>query len=74
MTVGSTVYAFKTPSSGGSGLVVSGSSQPSLKSGVTASGGTEYFEGMLLSDPTVSGGTTVSLSSYTGNSGGGPHK
>ena len=71
MTVGSTVYAFKTPSSGGSGLVVSGSSQPSLKSGVSVSGGTEYFEGMLLADPTVSGGSTVSLSSYSGGNGGG---
>ena len=38
LTVGSNVFAFKTPSSGGSNLIVSGASTPTLKSGVTASG------------------------------------
>ena len=72
LTVGSTQYAFKTPSSGGSTLVVSGSSTPSLKSGVSTSGGTSHFGGMLLEGCTVSGGSTVSLSQYSGgNSGGG---
>lgn len=71
MTVGDATYAFKTPSSGGSGLVVSGSSQPALKSSVSASGGTEYMNGMLLEGPTVSGGSTVSLSAYSGGNGGG---
>lgn len=71
MTVGSTTYAFKTPSSGGSRLVVSGSSQPTLMSGVSVSGGTEYFNGMLLYEPSTSGGSTVSLSTYSGGNGGG---
>lgn len=73
MTVGDATYAFKTPSSGGSGLIVSGSSQPALKSGVSASGGTEYMNGMLLESPTVSGGSTVSLSAYSGGGGMGGH-
>ena len=72
LTVGSDVFAFKTPSSGGSGLVVSGASTPTLKSGVTASG-TAIFNGMGYYPASVSGGSSVSLSSYSGgNSGGGP--
>lgn len=70
LTVGSNVFAFKTPSSGGSGLVVSGSSTPTLKSGVTVSSGTSIFSGVGYADATVSGGSSVSLSSYSGNSGG----
>ncbi|MGX8713593.1 MAG: carbohydrate-binding domain-containing protein [bacterium] len=69
MTVGSQTYAFKTPTSGGSGLIVSGAEQPVLKSGVTATGGTESLNGMLLVLPEVSGGSAVSLSSYTGGGG-----
>lgn len=72
MTVGSQVIAFKTPSSGGTTLVVSGASTPTLKSGVTVSQGTNLFEGMLNTDGTVSGGSDVSLTTYTGNSGGFP--
>lgn len=73
MTVGDTTYAFKTPSSGGTGLVVSGSSQPSLLSGVSVSGGTQAFNGMAAFDASVSGGSSVSLSAYSGGSGmGGP--
>lgn len=69
LTVGSDVYAFKTPSSGGSNLIVSGASTPTLKSGVTASG-TEIFDGVGYYPATATGGSSVSLSSYTG--GGGP--
>ena len=73
MTVGSTVYAFKTPSRGGTPLVVSAASTPSLTSGATVSGGTSFFDGMLLVGCSVEGGAAVSLSSYSsGNSGGGP--
>ena len=72
MTVGNDVYAFKTPASGGTTLVVSGSSQPTLKSGVTVSGGTSLFEGMLTTDAIVTGGTDVTLSSYTSGGGFGP--
>lgn len=71
MTVGSETIAFKTPSSGGSGIVVSGSSQPTLKSGVTVSGGTSIFSGMGSINPTVSNGSSVTLSSYSSSSGGG---
>jgi hypothetical protein len=76
MTVGSETFAFQTPSSGGSTLVVSGASQPTLKSGVTISSGTSIFDGVGYTNATVSGGTNVSLSSYSGGnqgpSGGGP--
>ena len=70
MTVGSETIAFKTPSSGGTALVVSGATQPTLKSGVTVSGGTSIFDGVVMTSATVSGGTNVSLSSYSGGNGG----
>ena len=74
LTVGSSTFSFKTPSSGGSGLVVSGASQPALQSGVSVTGGSSYFGGLGITGGTVSGGSSVSLSSYTGGSGmgGGP--
>ena len=72
LTVGSDTFAFKTPSSGGSGIVLSGASQPSLESGVTVSGGNSIFDGMGYTDASVSGGSTVSLSSYSGGGGFGP--
>ena len=76
ITVGNDTFAFKTPSSGGSSLVVSGASQPTLKSGVTVSGGTECFDGMGNTGGTISNGSTVSLSTYSGGNsgpgGGGP--
>ena len=71
LTVGSTTYAFKTPSSGGTPLVVSGGSTPILQSGVNVSNGTECFEGMFYVNASVSGGNSVSLLSYTGGNGGG---
>jgi len=64
---------FKAPSSGGSGMVVSTSGTTTLKSGVSISGGTSMWNSMGYIDATVSGGNSVSLSSYSGgNSGGGP--
>lgn len=71
---GSNSFSFHTPSSGGSGLVVSTASQPSLLSDVSVSGGTSYFSGIGIGNGTVSGGSEVSLSSYTGGNGmgGGP--
>ena len=69
LTVGSNVFAFKTPSSGGSNLIVSGASTPTLKSGVTASG-TEIFDGVGFYPAEATGGSSVSLSSYTGGGGG----
>ena len=72
MTVGSETFAFKTPTSGGNTMVVSGASQPSLKSGVTVSSGTSIFDGVGYTDASVTGGTTVNLSAYSGGNGGGP--
>ena len=57
---------------GGSGskkLVVYTSSTPALKSGVTVSGGTTYFDGAANIGGTVSGGSSVSLSDYTSSGG-----
>ena len=71
LTTGSSVIAFKTPANGGTTLVVSGASTPTLKTGVTVSDGTSLFEGMLNIGGTVSDGSEVSLESYTGNNGGG---
>lgn len=72
------VVAFKTPSTsssssggtrpGGSSsgkLVVYTSSTPVLKSGVTVSGGTTYFDGAANIGGSVSGGSSVTLSNYT---------
>lgn len=70
VTVGDNTYAFLTPGSGGTGLVVSGSSQPEVKSNVSVSGGTQIFNGMGVVDGTVSGGSTVSLSKYSGGNSG----
>ena len=67
-------FVFKTPSSlSSSTFVVSTSGTASLKSGVTTTGGSSILNSYALSSPTVSGGSSVTLSSYTGgNSGGGP--
>ena len=74
LTVGNSTFAFQTPSSGGSGIVVSGASQPTLQSGASVNGGTSYFGGLAIANGTVSSGSNVTLSSYTGgsNMGGGP--
>ncbi len=69
LTVGSSTFSFKTPSSGGSGLVVSGASQPTLLSGVSVSDGSSYFGGLGIYGGTVSGGTNIGLSSYSGGNG-----
>ena len=71
LTVGSNVIAFKTPASGGTPLVVSGASTPTLKSGITVSGGSSWFDGIVTTGGSISGGSSVTLSSYTGGNGGG---
>ena len=71
LTVGSTTYAFKTPASGGTPLVVSGGSSPVLQSNVSVGSGTTCFDGLFYTDAAVSGGNSVSLSSYSGGNGGG---
>ena len=72
LTAGTTSLAFQTPAKGGSGLVVSAASEPTLKSGVTASGGTPVLDGLVLLSPTVSGGSSVTLSTYTSSGGSTP--
>ncbi|MBR3021257.1 MAG: carbohydrate-binding domain-containing protein [Bacteroidaceae bacterium] len=71
---GSTLMqAFKVPSNSNMGtpLVVSTSGTASLKSGVTVSGGIDIWDGFGKTGASVSGGTSVNLSSYTGGGGGG---
>ncbi len=69
LTIGNKTYAFKTHvSASGSTLVVSGSQTPTLTSGVTISGGTTYFDGYAIRDGSYSGGTSVTLSTYSGSS------
>lgn len=70
---GSTLLlAFKVPSgsSMGTPMVVSTAGTPALKSGVSVSGGTSIWNGYGSLDATVSGGSSVSLSGYTGGNGG----
>ena len=60
------------PSGGPGGskkLVVYTSSTPALKSGVTVSGGTTYFDGAANIGGSVSGGNSVTLSNYTSSGG-----
>jgi len=64
------------PGGGGPGgsssstMIVSASSTPTLKSGVTVSGGTSIFEGNCYLDATYSGGSTVSTSQYSSSGSG----
>ena len=72
---GNLVMAVKTPSSTsnlGSGMVVSTSGTTTLKSGITVSGGTNIFDGMGNMDGTATGGSSVSLTTYTATGGFGP--
>lgn len=71
LTYGSNTFAFLTPTSAGTPLVVSTGTSHTLKSGVTVSGGNTIFNGMGCTNASVSGGTEVSLSTYTGGNGGG---
>ena len=66
-------FAFLTPESGGTPLVISTGTTAWLQSGVTVNAiANPMFNGMGGFDAVVSGGTEVSLSNYTGNSGGRP--
>ena len=79
---GTLVAAFLTPTTsttsgggnrpgggGSSKLVVYTAGTPTLSSGVTVSGGTEYFAGAAKIGGTVSGGSSVTLSDYTSSGG-----
>jgi len=69
---GTLELAFKVPSNNsmGSSLIVSTSGTTTLKKGVTVSGGTSIWNGFGAVDCSVSGGSSVSLSSYSGGGGG----
>ena len=69
LAVGTSTFSFQSPLKGGAGLVVSGSSQPTLTMGVSVSGGITHFGGLGITGGTVSGGSSINLSSYTGGSG-----
>ena len=69
MTYDSNTFSFKTPSSGGSGLVVSAAKTPTLASDTSVSGGSEIFGGIGIMGGTISNGSSVSLSSYSGGNG-----
>jgi hypothetical protein len=71
LTSGDTTFAFLTPQSGGSGIVVSTASAPSLQAGVSLQGGTSLFGGLGQYGSTASGGSSVTLSSYSGGGMGG---
>ena len=72
LTVGSESYVFFSPSSTDNRpLVVSGATTPVLKSDVTFTGGVSCFANLFFEGATVSGGTEVGLSSYSGGNGGG---
>ena len=62
-------WCFKSPSSGGSGLVVSAASKPTVYTGVTPEGGTTEFNGMGIFGGSASGGSQVTITSYSSGSG-----
>ena len=62
-------YCFKSPASGGSGLVVSAASKPTVYTSVTPSEGTEEFNGMAVFGGTASGGSQVTISTYSSGNG-----
>lgn len=68
------VLAFQVPATGtmGSPMVVSTSGATTLKSGITVTRGTNIWDGYGYIDATVTGGTNVGLTDYTGGGGGDP--
>ena len=69
---GTLVLAFQVPSSGtmGSPMVVSTAGTTTLKSGISVSSGTKLWGGYGYIDATVTGGSDVTLTSYTGGNSG----
>jgi hypothetical protein len=62
------VISFKTPSSGNSLVVYSGGKSASLKSGTSVSSEGAIWGGNGSTDSSASGGSAVTLSSYSSNS------
>lgn len=70
---GSEDFIFKTPSSlSTSTMVVSTGGTTALKSGVTVSGGTAILNNYAYTGASATGGSNISLNTYSGGSGGGP--
>lgn len=71
---GEAALVFKTPTSlSASTFVVSTGGTTTLQSAVTTSGGSSILNGYVLTGATLSGGSSVTLSTYSGgNAGGGP--
>ena len=67
---GNTLAVFKAP--GVSSMVVSAPSMASATKGVSVSGGTSHLEGYWIEQPSVSGGSSATLSTYNAGQGGGP--
>ena len=71
---GNLVLAFKVPSNNSMGtpMVVSTTGTATLKSGITTSDGTTIWNGYGVSGGTATGGSSVTLNSYSGGGGHGP--
>ena len=69
---GAVLSVFKTLSSVPSSLIVSGADLKSVRSGVTVSGGTSYFDGLCILGGSASDGDDVGMTTYSGGSGMGP--
>ena len=69
---GTLVLAFQVPSSGtmGTPMVVSTAGTATLKSGITVTNGTKLWDGFGYTDATVTGGSSVTLSAYSGGNSG----
>ena len=70
LSAGNDMFAFKTPASGGSSLIVSPPTAPTLLSGVTVTGGDPIFNDMGYLDAETMDGSLVLLDEYEGGSGG----
>ncbi len=71
ITSGSASYAVRTPSSlSPTAMYVVGTATPALLKGPSYSGGTEIFAGSGYRDCSLSGGSSLSLSAYSGGGGG----
>jgi len=69
------IYSFKTPSSGGSGMILSSAklvngSKYTLKSGATVTGAESYCDGILSLGGTATGGSSSSVTASTYSGGG----
>ena len=70
---GAVLACFKTPASASNlSLVVSGADLKEVKAGVSPSGGTSWWDGTVVTGGSASGGSGVTLTTYTSGNGFGP--